>query len=99
MRYIFCLTTDDDGSSSGVAIAISTVVTFIITLVVIAPIVCIITSLYYKRKNKFKKKIAVDNTNSRPKNLYGDNFIMDNNPAYDTTATIKMDDGPIYSNI
>ena len=99
MRYIFCLTTDDDGSSSGVAIAISIVVTFIITLVVIAPIVCIITTLYYKHKNKLKKKIAVDNTNTEPKNLYGDNFIMDSGPAYDTTTTIKMDDGPVYSNI
>ena len=99
MRCIFCSTTDDDESSSGVAIAISTVVTFIITLVVIAPIICIISSLYYKHKNKLKKKIAVDNTNTRPKNLYGDSLMMDSNPAYDTTATIKMNDGPIYDNI
>ena len=82
------------------AIAISTVVTFIITLLVIAPIIYIITSLYYKNKYKLKKKIIVDNTSAKPKkNIYDGTIMMDNNPAYDTTATIKMDDGPIYANI
>jgi len=100
MSCIFCLTTDNDESSSGVAIAVSTVVTFIITIVVIAPIICIIASLYYKRKNKLKEKIMEDDdiANTRSKNIYGGN-IMDSNPADDTTDTIKMDDVLTFANI
>ena len=76
-------------------------VTFIITLVVTALISVIITNLYYKYRYDLKEKVKVDddkniNTTQDP---YGGNIIMDTNPAYGTTTTIKMDTNPAYATI
>ena len=98
---------DDDELSTGVAIAISIVVTFIITLVVTALISVIITSLYYKHLiDRVKESIIKQEGDSHA--LTQDiksndpayamaNVLMDTDPAYGTATTIKMDTNPAYA--
>ena len=101
-----CACKSDDELSTGIVVAISIVVTFIITLVVTALIGVIITSLYYK--HLFKKSVIRQESESHA--LTEDiksndpayattraNIIMDTNPAYGTTTTIKMDTNPAYA--
>ena len=97
----------DDELSTGAAVAISIVVTFIIILVVTALISVIITSLYYK--HLFKKSLIrqegdshalTEDIKSNDPAAYATtraNITMDTNPAYGTATTIKMDTNPAYA--
>ena len=77
-----CVSESDDELSTGVAVAISIVVTFIITLVVTALNSIIITSLYYRYRYELNEKVKVDDDNTKHTN---DSIPMDTNPAYGTT--------------
>ena len=72
--------------------------TLIITLIITALITFIITSLYYKYWYELKKKIKGNdddmNVIATQKDSYGGSIT---NPAYETAATIKMDNNPAYA--
>ena len=77
------VSSSEDKLSTGKAVAISIVVTFIITLVVTALISIIITCLYYKCRYELKAKVEVDYNDNLRRNM----IMIQKNPAYVASPT------------
>ena len=87
---------DTDKNDNEEPTVIIIVIACVGTLVITAVATFTITSLCYKYWYGLKKS-EVGNDEDKERDTYGDNIIMNPNPAYGVIDTIKMDTNPAYT--